>query len=351
MRADPELVLAGLVVAHLMADFTLQTDRIAADKNGHGTRALRGLLAHGVGVTVALAPVALAFGAPGVGGVAVIVVTHLLIDRVKVILTRRAEASALVVAHRRHEPTGDSVLGSVLGMNAAWTPVPAALFALDQAVHAGVLVLVWASWLANAPLTDGWVDAVGRFTASWAPADVHRAALLVAVGLALIVVNVRVGSLFVATLVNPRGAIPHAGRSAEPVREAAVDQGRTGSPGSVPLRGGWRLHVGPIEVRAEPEAPGSVDDPHRAVHPTASIAGVAPPARIGEAIGALERLLIVVLVLSGAEAAIGFVIAAKTLARFRQLDDRAFAEYYLLGTLASVSVALISALLANTALS
>jgi hypothetical protein len=37
------------------------------------------------------------------------------------------------------------------------------------------------------------------------------------------------------------------------------------------------------------------------------------------------------------------VIAAKTLARFRQLDDRDFAEYYLLGTLASVAIAGISA--------
>ena len=56
-------------------------------------------------------------------------------------------------------------------------------------------------------------------------------------------------------------------------------------------------------------------------------------------------------VLTGAEAAVGFVIAAKTLARFKQLDDRGFAEYYLLGTLASVSVALASAVIALAALS
>jgi hypothetical protein len=74
------------------------------------------------------------------------------------------------------------------------------------------------------------------------------------------------------------------------------------------------------------------------------------PARIGATIGALERLLIVALLLTGAEAAVGFVIAAKTIARFKQLDDRGFAEYYLLGTLASVSVALGSGLLAQAAL-
>ncbi|GAC1664349.1 MAG: hypothetical protein NVS9B8_04610 [Candidatus Limnocylindrales bacterium] len=54
--------------------------------------------------------------------------------------------------------------------------------------------------------------------------------------------------------------------------------------------------------------------------------------------------------LTGSEAAIGFVVAAKTLARFRLLDDRDFAEYYLLGTLASVSVAIISALIGRAAL-
>ena len=45
------------------------------------------------------------------------------------------------------------------------------------------------------------------------------------------------------------------------------------------------------------------------------------------------------------------MIAAKTLARFKQLDDRGFAEYYLLGTLASASVAIGSALIAQAALS
>ena len=74
------------------------------------------------------------------------------------------------------------------------------------------------------------------------------------------------------------------------------------------------------------------------------------PARIGATIGALERLLIVGFILVGLDAAVGFVIAVKTIARFKQLDDRGFAEYYLLGTLASVSVAFSSAIIAKAAL-
>ena len=41
---------------------------------------------------------------------------------------------------------------------------------------------------------------------------------------------------------------------------------------------------------------------------------------------------------------------AKTLARFKQLDERPFAEKYLVGTLASVTVAVASALAARVAL-
>jgi hypothetical protein len=59
----------------------------------------------------------------------------------------------------------------------------------------------------------------------------------------------------------------------------------------------------------------------------------------------------VTFILVGAESAIGLVVAAKTIARFRQLDDRDFAEYYLLGTLASVSVAIVTGLIARAALS
>src|SRR4029077_12346747 len=77
---------------------------------------------------------------------------------------------------------------------------------------------------------------------------------------------------------------------------------------------------------------------------------VASPARVGATIGILERLLIVTLLLGNAPAAVGLVIAAKTIARFKQLDDRMFAEYYLLGTLASVSVAVGSAVIAAAAL-
>lgn len=66
----------------------------------------------------------------------------------------------------------------------------------------------------------------------------------------------------------------------------------------------------------------------------------------GRVIGAMERLMTLFFVLNGAYGALGFLIAAKGMTRFKQLDDREFAEYFLIGTLLSIilagSVALIT---------
>ena len=62
--------------------------------------------------------------------------------------------------------------------------------------------------------------------------------------------------------------------------------------------------------------------------------------RVGRLVGMLERLLIAVLTIGGHFGAIGFVLAAKSIARFKELEKRAFAEYYLLGTLLSCLIAL-----------
>jgi hypothetical protein len=62
----------------------------------------------------------------------------------------------------------------------------------------------------------------------------------------------------------------------------------------------------------------------------------------GRAIGALERALALTLVLIGQYAAVGWIIAAKSLARFKTLEDREFGEYFLIGTLASFLLALLA---------
>ena len=171
--------------------------------------------------------------------------------------------------------------------------MPAAWFLLDQLLHLAVLVAAWAILLRHATPLDWWQDLVRQIGTTRSAGDVGRTFHGLLVLASLVIVNVRAGSLFVDILVHAP-------------RPSADDTARA------------------------PDAP--------------SEAGV------GSAIGIIERLLISALVLAGGMLAIGLVIAAKTLARFKQLDDRDFAEYYLLGTLASVTFAVVTSLVALRAL-
>jgi hypothetical protein len=61
----------------------------------------------------------------------------------------------------------------------------------------------------------------------------------------------------------------------------------------------------------------------------------------GELIGYLERVLILTFTLVGSYAAVGFVLAAKSIFRFGELnksDDRGMTEYVLIGSLLSVAI-------------
>jgi hypothetical protein len=187
---------------------------------------------------------------------------------------------------------GDPAEGPPL--DRAWSPRPAALFVLDQVAHLAVLLVLWLVFLARDVPTPVWLDLTDRLARAANPQDIYRATLALVVMADLAIVNVRAASLFVATLVQP------------PPRH----------------------------------------------DPGAAAAGTeVSPAKVGATIGVLERLIVCALVLSGEFGAIGLVITAKTIARFKQLEDRQFAEYYLLGTLASVSVAILTGMLAVAALS
>ena len=62
----------------------------------------------------------------------------------------------------------------------------------------------------------------------------------------------------------------------------------------------------------------------------------------GKLIGNIERILLFILILSDNLAAIGFVITAKSIARFEELKHKKFAEYYLIGTLTSAVIAILT---------
>jgi hypothetical protein len=61
----------------------------------------------------------------------------------------------------------------------------------------------------------------------------------------------------------------------------------------------------------------------------------------GMMIGIIERVMVLTFVLVDQYTAITIVFAAKSIARFNELEDRDMAEYYLIGTLLSITFALI----------
>jgi len=81
----------------------------------------------------------------------------------------------------------------------------------------------------------------------------------------------------------------------------------------------------------------------------ASVKSASP--RTGKVIGYLERFIGLTLVLVGEWSALGLLLAAKSIARFRELEDRAFGEYYLIGTLASLGFAMVVGLIVRRLMS
>lgn len=63
--------------------------------------------------------------------------------------------------------------------------------------------------------------------------------------------------------------------------------------------------------------------------------------RVGSLIGKLERLLVLIFGMMGLYSSIALVLTAKSIARFKQLEDKEFAEKYLVGTLISILIAIL----------
>ncbi len=69
--------------------------------------------------------------------------------------------------------------------------------------------------------------------------------------------------------------------------------------------------------------------------------------KMGAFIGTLERILTILLVGLESYAAVGFVVTMKSIARYERVQkERAFAEYFLAGTMLSMLVALLLGLIA-----
>ena len=63
--------------------------------------------------------------------------------------------------------------------------------------------------------------------------------------------------------------------------------------------------------------------------------------KAGAVIGILERIFVLTLVIMEQYTGIALIFTAKSITRFENLNNREFAEYYLIGTLTSILVSMI----------
>lgn len=82
----------------------------------------------------------------------------------------------------------------------------------------------------------------------------------------------------------------------------------------------------PVEIKEETTAPDLIKQ--------------TPKINYGSLIGILERVIIVLLAILNLWSSIALVFTAKSIARFKQLEDKNFAQKYLIGTLLSLSITL-----------
>lgn len=207
------------------------------------------------------------------------------------------------------------------------------LFIVGQGLH--FLALRWATGLIYPPaytLSDlSWY--VQNHLLGPAPVpDGHRIPYVLLLGL----VSTFGAAEFIRLLVRIFAPVEPA-RKVTVTRTILTENTRTGSTGAVPGRA-EQADALALNVNARTQRVEEYEEPIRTA--TGS----------GRWIGILERTLVIILVAMNAWQGIAFVFTAKSLARYKQLDNRDFAEYYIVGTLVSILIGIAGGLLIREAL-
>jgi hypothetical protein len=241
---DPDgVLLVGLLSAHVISDFLVQTEYVAAEKE----KSRRVLLRHAIATFATSAIILIpCWNTKLLIGLLILSVAHLLLDGGKSVLDER----------RR---------------------MPLTTFFLDQGLHVISIVLAW--WImVNAGVLREPLFAI--------PDEWMERGAKMAVMIAGLVFNGKGGTAIVRRLLDSTHQVIPGAKGQESRRYT-----------------------------------------------------------MGRTIGNLERFLAYALVLLGQWGALGLILAAKSIARFRELENQDFADYYLIGTLTSLSVAVATGVL------
>lgn len=250
-------VLLLSIVAHIMADFVFQSEKVAA---GKVRLKIAGIVIHGVTVLGTLLVLLAGYELFTVVIFAgLITISHLLVDIIKIICFKASDKSRDLVG-----------------------------FLLDQAVHLGLIFLIWQTF-------DFQPNPVLAGIGNWilpAKAVAKLQPHLLVVQPVLTWNQFLVGAIVYGYVCF--GGIFLIGKMLDWLKK------------------GDRL----------------------------AVMGRSGMDRTGRWIGIIERLMVMTMVVSDALGAVAFILTAKSIARFNELNDRKFAEYYLVGTLSSTALAI-----------
>lgn len=245
-------LLLLFLLAHITADFYLQTQRIADEKD----KKIRLMLLHGLIYLVVSVVVIIPVFSPEVLLAAVAIsLIHLIVDFIKMIIKKRCMKNGDKSRFKKWFENGF-------------------VFVVDQIIHilSIVLVCVLFGVLASGISTAGWVTAV------FAQIGVSKV-LALKITLLLLLLAKPINLTFKKTFEKPKD------KDKKNTRQQ----------------------------------------------------------RMGARIGVLERFLILIFLIVNQYAAIGLVLTAKSIARYKKIStDKKFGEYYLCGTLFSVLAVVVS---------
>ncbi|MDQ0411878.1 DUF3307 domain-containing protein [Mesobacillus stamsii] len=283
------MLLLSLIVAHLLADFYLQTDRMVEDKLGS---LKKHLLHHFIVNTIVLVGGWFLFNKQTDPMMAVVLPvifitsSHLIIDLFKIKLIDQYTAS--------------------YNFNSLW------FFVLDQLLH-GTMLLAALQLFYRVPM----VSSIQRFLELlFTEGRQLDAATVLLVIFIILILGTTVSGHIVRILL---GSLPGQLLTFE---------------GKYSFKNEWK----------EPLSPRNKGESGLSEQYSYMIFNKHDMSR-GKLIGYIERLLVILLTYYSSYPAIAFIVTAKSIARFKQMDDRDWAEYFLLGTLTSMFLGILFGIL------
>lgn len=279
------MVIYALMIAHLLADFYFQPSSLAEGK----LKSIPSALLHFAIYAVTLGiPLAL-FAAPDQIWKSLLVIagSHILVDSVRILIERNTKQK-----------------------------YPIVLFAIDQTLHLLVIFFVCHRFLLPASFIDP------SFVVSTVSLDatvLHNSLLYCLIFLLVLLPEAIIVKKLLQSLPQQKQPVPIAQERMKSSHQAILQRrNKTGNA---------------MVVRSFVKEPMA-----KTVQPSATQSDQ----NMGFLIGMLERVLVAIFILVGQYSAIAFVITAKSIARFKQLEDQTFAEKYLIGTLSSVALSMLT---------